>query len=69
MTRDVLFNFRLSAEERDAFRDAAERCGMSAAAWLREVGLAAAGESEMLRALKRAERRGRHLRAVEDEHG
>lgn len=59
MTRDVLINFKVSDEERDAFKAAAERCGLSLSAWLREVGLAAAGESELLRSLKRAERAGK----------
>lgn len=59
MTRDVLVNFKVSESERAAFHAAAERCGVSLSAWLREVALAAAGESRLLRDLRRAERAGR----------
>lgn len=55
--RDVLINFKASEVERDAFHAAAERCGLSLSAWLREVALAAAGESDLLRDLERARKR------------
>lgn len=57
MSRDVLVNFKATLEQREAFASAAERCGLTLSAWLREVALAAAGESDLLRDLDRARKR------------
>lgn len=62
MTRDAMVNFRATETERAALHAAAERCGMSLTAWLREVALAAAGESDLLRDLDRARRHAAKLR-------
>lgn len=61
MSRDVLINFKASEPERAAFHAAAERCGLTLSAWLREVALAAAGESDLLRDLSRARKRAERL--------
>jgi uncharacterized protein (DUF1778 family) len=61
MTRDVMVNFKATEPERDAFKAAADRCGMSLSAWLREVALAAAGESDLLRELESARRHAKRL--------
>lgn len=61
MGRDVLLNFKCTEAERDAFKAAAERCGMSLSAWLREIALAGAGESDLLRDLDRARRRAEKM--------
>jgi uncharacterized protein (DUF1778 family) len=57
MSRDVLVNFKATTEQREAFAAAAERCGLTLSAWLREVALAAAGESDLLRDLDKARKR------------
>jgi uncharacterized protein (DUF1778 family) len=59
--RDVMINFRATESERKALHAAAERCGMTLTAWLREVALAAAGESDLLRDLSRARKRAQKM--------
>jgi uncharacterized protein (DUF1778 family) len=59
--RDVLINFKATPEQRDAAHAAAERCGMTLSAWLREVMLAASGESDLLRDLERARKHAKKL--------
>jgi antitoxin component of RelBE/YafQ-DinJ toxin-antitoxin module len=63
----VLVNFRVEPDERAAFAAAADRCGLTLSAWLREVALAAAGESDLLRDLVRARKRAEKLAAERGE--
>lgn len=41
--------FRTTAEQRDAFRTAAKKAGMTTSAWIRDICLAAAGASVLTR--------------------
>lgn len=59
--RDVMVNFRATEAEREALDRAAARCGMTRTDWLREVALAAAGESALVRDLERARKRAARL--------
>lgn len=61
MSRETIVNFKAREDEREALRAAAERCGLTLSAWLREVALAAAGRSDLLRDLSRARSRARRL--------
>lgn len=62
MSRDRQINFRTSPAEKEAYVAAAERARLPLSDWMRMVLLAASGDEELVRALRRARREDERLR-------